>query len=352
MATKQNDVPRQYPAWHNLVAGAMAGVGARLATAPLDLVRIRNQLDRSVVYPRPSIWGSFVSIAKDEGGVLALFRGSVAATYLWVGYSAVQFVAYGSFKTFLEEQADNNLRVGGQEQQQQQRRQQQLLKDLQPTVVAFTAGGMAGICATLSTYPFDICRTIFAAQGVSSSSPPRQPSIKGTGTGGNFLPPKTLYEFALSLYHRRGLRAFYAGSTPALVQIVPYMGMNFAIYDKLTQGDTRVSQSGYAGSISGTISKVIVYPMDTVKKRLQAQAVFGPSGDVYEGMVDCIIKIYRHEGLPSFYRGILPSVLKTGIATGLSFSIYRWTKNNLESIHDSWNREKQQTNSDATALDQ
>eukprot|EP00980_Cylindrotheca_fusiformis_P030350 scaffold24680_cov113-Cylindrotheca_fusiformis.AAC.3 len=296
-----------YPHWHNLVAGAVAGAGSRLATAPLDLVRIRWQLEKTITYPRPSLWSALRTISENEGGPTALFRGSVAATYLWVGYTMVQFAVYGEIRVWLESLIDDSTKG-------------------RSTLVAFLGGAGAGVTATLSTYPFDICRTTFAARGVA-----QQPLH---GRSQMFAPPKTLYEFAFSLYHKRGIRAFYAGSGPAAMQIMPYMGLNFAIYDRLTRGDKGVGLSGMAGSISGAVSKIIVYPMDTVKKRLQAQAVFGSSGDHYDGMRDCFSKMLRKEGASSFYRGLLPSVAKTTIATSLTFSLYRGTKNVLEGLHN------------------
>lgn len=303
----------QYPQWHNLAAGAVAGAGARLATAPLDLLRIRRQLDKSVIYPRQSLWSSFATIAKDEGGVFALFRGNVAAIYLWVGYSAVQFAVYGRIKEWIE------AKDGTQQSH--------------PTAVSFVSGAIAGLAATLGTYPFDISRTIFAARGL--------PQHSLQDAAGTFRPPKSLYDFAFSLYQQKGLKGFYAGSGPASIQVVPYMGLNFAIYDYLTEEKRGVGFSAYAGMISGCVSKIIVYPIDTIKKRMQEQAVFGPSGDTYEGTVDCLLKMSRKEGIRSFYRGLIPSVWKTGIATGLSFSLYRYTKNCLEALHDNWEDDEQ-----------
>jgi solute carrier family 25 thiamine pyrophosphate transporter 19 len=296
--------------WHNVVAGGMAGAGARLATAPLDLIRIRAQLERNVTYPRPSLRSSFAKVVQDEGGFVALFRGGVAGTYLWIGYSTVQFAVYGRAKKYLESTID---------------------EERHPTAIAFFSGAAAGLCATLSTYPFDICRTVFAARGL--------PQHSLQDAAGTFKPPKSLYDFAFSLYKQKGLRAFYAGSGPASIQIMPYMGLNFAIYDKLTSGDKAVGASAYAGTISGATSKILVYPLDTVKRRLQAQAVFGPGDDLYAGMVDCFSKMIRKEGKTSLYRGLLPSVLKTAIATGLSFSLYRCTKNLLERRQDDWDGE-------------
>ena len=79
-----------------------------------------------------------------------------------------------------------------------------------------------------------------------------------------------------------------------------------------------------------------------MKKRMQAQSVFGLSaGSSYKGMVDCMTQISRKEGLRGFYRGLIPAVAKTGIASGLTFSIYRGTKNFLEALHDDFEQDKQ-----------
>ena len=75
---------------------------------------------------------------------------------------------------------------------------------------------------------------------------------------------------------------------------------------------------------------------------MQAQSVFGLSaGSSYKGMVDCILQISRKEGLKGFYRGIVPAVAKTGIASGLTFSIYRVTKIFLEALHDDFEQDEQ-----------
>jgi len=80
---------------------------------------------------------------------------------------------------------------------------------------------------------------------------------------------------------------------------------------------------------------------------MQAQTFFttftsssvGPATSVvsvrYKGMVDCIVKIARDEGMPSFYKGLAPSVIKSMAATGFSFALFSTTKNFLESVHDS-----------------
>jgi len=81
---------------------------------------------------------------------------------------------------------------------------------------------------------------------------------------------------------------------------------------------------------------VVACVLFSLKKRMQAQAVFGPNGEPYKNMVDCIATMLRKEGIVSFYRGLVPSVLKTTIATGLSFGFFRFTKNILEALDDEW----------------
>lgn len=130
-----------YPSWHNAVAGGIAGAGSRMATAPLDLIRIRRQLAPVTLYPSESLWQSWVNIVRNEGGVTALFRGNLAAVSLWVGYAAVQFSVYTRTKDYC-------------------------LVVISPTGAAFVSGAVAGTVATLATYPFDVCRTTFAAKGI------------------------------------------------------------------------------------------------------------------------------------------------------------------------------------------
>ena len=269
-----------YPGWHDFVAGAVAGGGARMLTHPLDLVRIRRQLasfqhhhhhhESAKKKPAVSLWRDMVQVVQTEGGIRGLFRGNLAATSLWVSYTAVQFSSYGYTKAYF-----------------------QTLFPEEPSLVAFCAGASAGVLATLSSYPLDLCRTVFAARGTpieletsiaavgeqsttTHSSAMNSNQLKATIQASPiqqkqhpFRPPKTTLEFATNLYQQRGWKGFFAGCSPTVLQIIPYMGCSFAIYDTLTSGDRGVGLSAYAGSIAGAVSKTLVYPMDTVKKRLR-----------------------------------------------------------------------------------
>ena len=275
----------QVVAWyHSAISGCVAGAGARMIVAPLDLILIRLQLE-----PNKGIFAHVQHIAT-ESGLRGFFRGNVPATYLWVGYTAVQFSMYARLSETLDRVVRNK-----------------------PTT-AFCSGALAGIVSTLVTYPFDICRTNFAA----------------ASAGGPRAGPTTMWGFARDMFRRQGPAGFFAGVVPALFGIVPYMGVNFLLYETLVGEKTAVN-AGMAGAISGGASKLLVYPLDTVKKRLQVQA-YRLEIDRYKGTVDCLLKIVKEEGVGSLYRGIVPSVMKNTIATSLSFSLYILSYNTLTGL--------------------
>ncbi|XP_017784447.1 PREDICTED: mitochondrial 2-oxodicarboxylate carrier [Nicrophorus vespilloides] len=70
-------------------------------------------------------------------------------------------------------------------------------------------------------------------------------------------------------------------------------------------------QIGSGGS-AGFVEVCIMHPLDLVKTRLQIQSnVVLTSNDpkYYSGIVDCFQKMYKHEGMFSFWKGILPPIL-------------------------------------------
>jgi solute carrier family 25 thiamine pyrophosphate transporter 19 len=335
------------PAWHNFVAGGVAGAGSRLVTAPLDLIRIRRQLDAttSLVYPSQTMWQSWQTIVQtEEGGYRALFRGNTAALLLWISYAAVQFAVY------------------------QPCRDAALQRELPGA--AFGAGSAAGVAATLTTYPFDVCRTAFAARGVVANPTTNPPTAAAQHslldpvlprTSSPSLAPRSLWDFSRHLWRTQGISGFYAGAGPAVLQIIPYMGLNFYLYDCLTtRGSTTASvangkttgvfHAGTAGAVSGAVSKLVTYPLDTIKRRLMAQAFFGtsvtsqvrpttsglPKRSSYFSSNNrvwaTVREIHQQGGWRSFYRGVFPSVLKTTLSTALSFSLFRFSKDVLAQL--------------------
>ena len=63
------------------------------------------------------------------------------------------------------------------------------------------------------------------------------------------------------------------------------------------------------------------YPLDTVRRRLQADARRPPGERRYKGSLDCLTKIYRVEGVGALFKGAGYNALRT-ITAALSLVVY------------------------------
>lgn len=90
---------------------------------------------------------------------------------------------------------------------------------------------------------------------------------------------------------------------------------------------TGTVESFVCGSGSGLFSKLIIYPLDLTKKRLQIQGFeaarvrFGVTRK-YHGMIHCMRDTIAYEGIQGLYKGLAPSLLKAVFATGTIFCVY------------------------------
>lgn len=65
-----------------------------------------------------------------------------------------------------------------------------------------------------------------------------------------------------------------------------------------------------AGGSAGFVEVCIMHPMDLVKTRFQLQVKTNKVDPLYyTGIGDCMKKMYKNEGLASFWKGILPPIL-------------------------------------------
>jgi len=127
------------------IAGGIAGLISRFVIAPLDVIKIRLQLQsRGGTTYRSAFHAGKTIVARE--GLAALWKGNIPAELLYVSYSMVQFVAYREAHVLLER------------------------AEFPSSYRSFVAGASAGVCATLATYPLDLLRTRFAAQGTSKVS--------------------------------------------------------------------------------------------------------------------------------------------------------------------------------------
>ncbi|KAK4939903.1 mitochondrial thiamine pyrophosphate transporter [Elasticomyces elasticus] len=284
-----------------IISGAVAGLVSRFCIAPLDVVKIRLQLQPHSLSDPLSLNGikgpvykgafsTFRAIVREEG-VRALWKGNVPAELMYVCYGGIQFTTYRSVT-----QAQSLLPTRPP-----------------PSVESFISGAAAGAAATTATYPLDLLRTRFAAQGSDRIYQGLLGAVRD-----------------ISRYE--GPRGFFRGLSAAVGQIVPYMGLFFTGYEFLHQyigGTTLPFGSGdaTAGVFASIFAKTAVFPLDLVRKRLQVQ---GPTRTryihsnipEYKGVIRGLAAIWQREGYRGWYRGLTVSLIKAAPASAVTMWTY------------------------------
>ncbi|KAL2297694.1 hypothetical protein Nmel_016249 [Mimus melanotis] len=181
-------------------AGSASGLVTRVLVSPLDVLKIRFQLQieqLSSRNPTAKYHGILQAVQRifREEGLAAFWKGHVPAQFLSVGFGAVQFMAFES----LTELVHNVTSF-----------------DARHSFVHLVCGGLAACTATVAVQPVDTLRTRFAAQG----EPKIYPNLRHA---------------VVTMYQTEGPQTFYRGLTPTLVAIFPYAGLQFFFYNILQQ---------------------------------------------------------------------------------------------------------------------
>lgn len=281
--------------WRQLLAGAAAGAVSRTFTAPLDRLKIFFQVS-SMQNQRFTLASCFRHMMK-EGGARSLWRGNGINVVKIAPESALRFYAYEHVKRILCRDDGKPLHM-----------YERLL-----------AGSTAGVIAQTTIYPMEVLKTRLAL-----------------GTTGQY---RGMYHCLKQILLKEGGRAFYRGLTPSLIGIIPYAGIDLAVYETiknlyLSRRSDCDSRPGVlvplaCGTISSTCGQLASYPFSLIRTRLQAQsnpqaAALGNQRP--PGMMDTFRGIVREEGARGLYRGLLPNFLKVIPAVGIGYVMYEQLK--------------------------
>lgn len=314
-------------------AGAIAGGISRTVTSPLDVIKIRFQVQLEPTSSWPLLRSNLSGTSKYTGmfqatkdilreeGLPGFWRGNVPALLMVMPYTAIQFTVLHKLKTFASGSSKSEDHI-----------------QLSP-YLSYVSGALAGCAATVGSYPFDLLRTILASQGEPKVYP-------------------TMRSAFVDIVRARGFRGLYAGLSPTLVEIIPYAGLQFGTYDTfkrwtLAWNRIRASNSGLnctedgitsfqlflCGLAAGTCAKLVCHPLDVVKKRFQVEGLprhprYGARVEhrAYKNMFHALRQILQMEGWAGLYKGIVPSTVKAAPAGAVTFVAYEYTSDWIESI--------------------
>lgn len=178
------------------------------------------------------------------------------------------------------------------------------------------AGLSGGVVSTLVLHPLDLVKIRFAV------------------SDGLDLRPKysSILHCMKSVWLQEGLRGLYQGVTPNICGAGASWGLYFFFYNAIKaytkegrQTELSAAEHLVSAAEAGIMTLTLTNPIWVTKTRLVLQYNAEPTGKQYKGMIDALVQIYRHEGVPGLYRGYVPGLFGTSHGA-LQFMAYEELK--------------------------
>lgn len=124
------------------------------------------------------------------------------------------------------------------------------------------------------------------------------------------------------------MSSLYRGVTATLVGAGPRGAVGFGIYETMKPAlhappsvfaDNPALATFLCGYLAGFASEFLIYPLDTVRRRQQALGDASRFGR--DSVWRAVTNIAQEEGFRGLYKGITLNLLKSPIATAVSFMV-------------------------------
>lgn len=266
-----------------LACAGVAGMIGCTAVFPLDMAKTRLQNQKVGVDGKKLYSGmidAITKIARTEG-VGGLYKGLVPNLIGIVPEKAIKLGANDLIRDYF---ADENGNVS-------------LAKGA-------LSGAMAGFCQCIATNPMEIVKIrmqVAGAEGIATT------------------PGKIVSEL--------GFLGLYKGAAATLARDIPFSIVFFASYGELKdrwatddEGNVSFNKVLIAGMGCGSASAAFTTPIDVVKTRLQI------AGAVHTSLVPCVKDVLKKEGVPAFFKGVVPRMSIIGPLFAIALYSYEVQK--------------------------
>lgn len=273
-----------------LVAGGVGGVCAVVVGHPFDLVKVRLQTAERGVYS-----GAMDVVRRTiarEGIARGLYAGVSAPLVGVTPMFAVSFWGYDVGKNLVSSVSE--------------------VENGQYSVAQISAAGFfSAIPMTLITAPFERVKVLLQIQGQKELKPGEKPKYSGG------------LDVVRQLYKEGGIRSVFRGSAMTLARDGPGSAAYFAAYEVIKRRLTPKGENGLPGKLSlpavcvaggaaGVAMWIPVFPIDTIKSRLQSAEGRPTIGGVVK-------EIYGKGGFKAFFPGIGPALARAVPANAATF---------------------------------
>ncbi|CAD6198025.1 unnamed protein product [Caenorhabditis auriculariae] len=264
---------------------------AETVTYPLDITKTRLQIAKNKFTRGGMIQVTYDIIRKE--GAMALWTGVAPAITRHYIYTGIRMGAYEWIRglTFHPEKEKSF-----------------------PIWKSMLSGAGSGLVAQFAASPTDLVKVQMQMEGLRRLQ--NQP-LRYTGAWNCFV----------SLYRTQGFFGLWIGWLPNcqraallnMADIATYDNTKHALIDEVGLKDNWITHA-IASACAGLAAAIVSLPSDVVKTRMMDQIrheldakmmkTKNTHVDLYNGVVDCYMKIIRNEGFFSLYKGFLPSYIR------------------------------------------
>ena len=299
------------------VEGGIASIIAGCSTHPLDLLKVRMQLQGETQVPNPAVQNLRPALAfptnaaptavhapppprvglvtvgvriVQQEGVAALFSGVSATVLRQTLYSTTRMGLYDILKKKWTDPATGNM----------------------PLMSKIGAGLVAGGIGAAVGNPADVAMVRMQADG---RLPPAQRR--------NY---KSVLDAIARMSKQEGITSLWRGSSLTVNRAMLVTASQLASYDQIKETilqkglmkdglGTHVTSSFSAGFVAAVASN----PVDVIKTRVMNMKVEPGAAPPYTGALDCALKTVRAEGPMALYKGFIPTISRQGPFTVVLF---------------------------------
>jgi solute carrier family 25 (adenine nucleotide translocator) protein 4/5/6/31 len=270
----------------DLAIGGVSGAVAKTVTAPIERVKLLIQTQDanpkiiSGEVPRyTGIVNCFTRVSAEQG-FWSFWRGNVANIVRYFPTQAFNFAFKDKIKMLFPSYSPKT--------------------DFGKFFACnMASGGMAGAMSLLIVYPLDFARTRLAAD-------------VGSGSAREFT---GLSDCISKTAKKSGPLSLYQGFGVSVQGIIMYRGAYFGLYDTAKEAlltEDVLGKSFFAkfavAQIVTNVAGILSYPFDTIRRRLMMQS--GAKEKLYNGTIDCFVKVAKNEGPSAFFKGAFSNVLR------------------------------------------
>ncbi|XP_060213143.1 mitochondrial uncoupling protein 5-like [Lycium barbarum] len=295
------------------VEGGIASIIAGCSTHPLDLIKVRMQLQGEAsgtvnpvqtlrpalafhpsnahvpVAPRVGPISVGVRIIQQEG-VAALYSGVSATVLRQTLYSTTRMGLYDMLKTKWTDPDTNNMPLG------------------KKIVAGLIAGGIGAAVGN----PADVAMVRMQADG-------RLPSAQRR----NY---KSVVDAITQMCKSEGVTSLWRGSSLTVNRAMLVTASQLASYDEFKEMILRkdIMKDGLgthvtASFAAGFVAAVVTNPVDVIKTRVMNMKVEPGKAPPYRGALDCAMTTIKAEGPMALYKGFIPTISRQGPFTIVLF---------------------------------